>query len=107
MRALAASSQMVLIDEDRKSRRTIADAIEAIRLASSGFPATARLTIRTHPLRLPSGDVPFLTQVVCAELALTVSLPTSKKFRAKGTRTPQVQSSRNLRRAFWTAPARK
>jgi len=85
MRALAASSQMVLIDEDRKSRRTIADAIEAIRLVSSGFPATARLTIRTYPLRLPSGDVPFLTHVVCAELAVAVSLPTSKKFRAKGT----------------------
>jgi hypothetical protein len=88
MRALAASSQMQLIDEDRKSRRTIADAIETIRLASSVFPANARFTIRTRPLRLPSGDVPFLALVMCAELALAVSLPTSKKFRAKGTRAP-------------------
>ena len=88
MRALAASSQMQLMDEGRKSRRTIADAIETMRLVSSSFPANARLAIRTSPLRLPSGDVPFVTQVVCAELRLAVSLPTSKKFRAKGARTP-------------------
>ena len=87
MEVLAASSSMKLIDAGRMSRRTIADAIEVMR-SHPEFSQHRRAKVRTFPLHLPSGDVPFLVQVVCAELALTVSLPTSKKFRAKGTRTP-------------------
>ena len=87
MEVLAASSSMKLIDAGRMSRRTIGDAIEVMR-SHPEFSQHRRSKVRTFPLHLPSGDVPFLVQVVCAELALTVSLPTSKKFRAKGTRTP-------------------
>ena len=87
MEVLAASSSMKLIDAGRMSRRTIADAIEVMR-SHPEFSQHRRSKVQTFPLHLPSGDVPFLVQVVCAELALTVSLPTSKKFRAKGTRTP-------------------
>ena len=87
MEVLAASSSMKLIDAGRMSRRMIGDAIEVMR-SHPEFSQHWRAKVRTFPLHLPSGDVPFLVQVVCAELALTVSLPTSKKFRAKGTRTP-------------------
>lgn len=82
MEVLAASSGMKLIDAGRMSRRTIADAIEVMR-SHPEFSQHRRSKVRTGPLHLPSNDVPFLVQVVCSELGMAVTLPTSQKFRAK------------------------
>ena len=87
MRFLAASSTTKLIDEGRMSRRTIADAIEVLR-SDPKFSPNMRVSIRTDPLCLPSGDVPFLLQAVCADVGLAVTLPTSNKFRAKFAHSP-------------------
>lgn len=91
MRALAASSDMRIIDEGRMSRRTIADAIEIFR-SCPRFSPNMRVTVLTGPLPLPSGDVPFLLIVACTDVGLAVTLPTSNKFRAKRANSPRGSS---------------
>ena len=82
MHALAASPSLKLYDKGRRSRRTIADAVEILR-SIPGFCKSTRSTIQTTSLRLPSGEIPVLMQVVCEDLGWAVSLPTSHGFRAK------------------------
>jgi hypothetical protein len=82
MHALAVSRTLKVYDEGRTSRRTIADAVEILR-SIPGFGKGTRSTIRTAPLPLPSGEVPFLLQAVCEDVGMAVSLPTSYMFRAK------------------------
>jgi hypothetical protein len=82
MDALAESPTLKLYDKGRPSRRTIADALEILR-SIPGFCKSTRSTIRTAALRLRSGEVPFLVQVVCEDVGWVISLPTSEKFRAK------------------------
>lgn len=64
------------------SRRTVADAVESLR-RHTNFCKNTRSTIHTAPLRLPSGDIPFLVQLVCEDVGVAVSLPTCNRFRAK------------------------
>jgi hypothetical protein len=75
---------MQLYDTDRTARRTIADAIEVLR-TKSDFSENSRAQIRTRELRLPTGDVTSLVQMVSHEIGWAVSLPTSAHF--VGTRT--------------------
>src|SRR4051812_16820870 len=82
MRFLAGSPTMKLYDADRASRRRIADALEVLR-ALFGSTSGVESTIRTNPLVLPSGESPFLLQLVCKQAGLTISLPTSHRFHAK------------------------
>ena len=80
------------------SRRTIGDAIEVLR-SDPKFSQDMRATIRVAPLRLPSGDLPFLLVVVCEDVGLAVSLPSSKKFRAKLAHSPTA-----LKPEEWETP---
>jgi hypothetical protein len=72
-----------LFEEDRRSRRTIADAIEVLR-QTCDFNSHDRAEIRIGPLRLSSGDVVGLVDVQfpVRDKVFIVSLPTSAQFRA-------------------------
>jgi hypothetical protein len=72
-----------LFEEDRSSRRTIADAIEVLR-RTCDFNSHDRAEIRIGPLRLSSGDVVGLVDVQfpVRDKVFIVSLPTSARFRA-------------------------
>jgi hypothetical protein len=74
-----------LFDENSKSRRTIADALEMLR-EFAGFDEGDRAKISIGPLRLPSGDVVGLVDVrfddPLRKKVWIVSLPTSAQFRA-------------------------
>jgi hypothetical protein len=74
-----------LFEELRKSRRTIADAIEVLRDAG-GFSDHDHAEVRIGPLHLSSGDVVSLVDVLFeapfGEKVCIVSLPTSARFRA-------------------------
>jgi len=65
-----------LFEEDRSSRRTIADAIEVLRQACD-FNSHDRAEIRIGPLPLPSGDVVGLVNVQfpVRDTVFIVSLP--------------------------------
>jgi hypothetical protein len=73
-----------LFEERRKSRRTIADAIDVLRDAC-GFSDHDHAAIRIGPLHLSSGDavclVGVLFEVPFREKVYIVSLPTSAQFR--------------------------
>ncbi|MGA7545508.1 MAG: hypothetical protein WBW08_06740, partial [Methyloceanibacter sp.] len=81
------SSPIRLYDDGRKSRRTIADAVESLR-DRPGFSEDMRAEISTGRLQLPTGKVVSLVQVICQEIGWAVSLPTSVYF--YGTRTTGV-----------------
>ena len=72
-----------LFEEDRSSRRTIADAIEVLRQACD-FNSHDRAEIRIGPLPLPSGDVVGLVNVQfpVRDTVFIVSLPAAARFRA-------------------------
>ena len=74
-----------LFEEDRSSRRTIADAIEVLRQACD-FNSNDRAEIRIGPLRLSPRDVVGLVDVrfkaPVRDKVSIVSLPTSAQFRA-------------------------
>lgn len=70
---------MQLHDVDRSARRTIADAFEVLR-NKLGFSENLRARIRTREMRLPTGELTALVQIVCQEIGWTVSLPTSAHF---------------------------
>jgi hypothetical protein len=74
-----------LFEENRSSRRTIADAIEVLR-QTCDFNSHDRAEIRIGPLRLSSGDVVGLVdvqfEVPVRDKVFIVSLPTSARFRA-------------------------
>src|SRR6476620_4464176 len=71
-----------VLEEKRKSRRTIADALEALGDRGNFY---GRREIRVNPLPLPSGDtvglVALFFEVPSRESCWVVSLPTSKRFR--------------------------
>jgi hypothetical protein len=70
-----------LKEEHRTSRRTIADALDVVGqdLAPN---EVLRAQIRIVRLRLPSGNLTALVDVVFADLGYIVSLPTSAQFKA-------------------------
>jgi hypothetical protein len=74
-----------LFEEDRISRRTVADAIEVLREAC-GFNSDDRAEIHIGPLRLSSGDLVGLVDVRFKTPAngnvFIASLPTSARFSA-------------------------
>jgi hypothetical protein len=77
------SESQRLLEKDRSSRRTIADAIEVLRQACD-FNSQDRAEIRIGPLRLSSGDVVGLVDVrlPVRDNVFIVSLPTSSQFSA-------------------------
>jgi hypothetical protein len=77
-----------LREERRTSRRTIADALEVVR-QESGLDDIGRAHVKIHLLRLASGQCPALVDVVFSDLGCGVSLPTSSKFKARGTNARQ------------------
>lgn len=86
---LAESPDMKIIDEGRLFRRKVADAVDVLR-SHLNFSEDIRPTISVGPLRLPSGDVPFLVLLACAELGWAVTLPSSKRFRANFVHQPMA-----------------
>jgi hypothetical protein len=75
-------------EERRTSRRTIADALDAVAQdLAPGERLSARIKI--GPLQLPSGKCTALVKVVFTDLGCIVALPTAAQFRARvQTRTP-------------------
>jgi hypothetical protein len=70
-----------LQEECRTTRRTVADALEVVRLKLC-LDEIPRAEIRIGPLQLPSGKCTALVSVVFPDLGCIVSLPTSGQFRA-------------------------
>jgi hypothetical protein len=72
-----------LFEENRSSRRTIADVIEVLH-QTCNFNSHDRAEIHIGPLRLSSGDVVGLVDVhfPVRDKVFIVSLPTSARFRA-------------------------
>jgi hypothetical protein len=74
-----------LSEEDRNSRRTMADAVEVLR-EKAGFGNNDRAEISIGRLKLPSAEVVGLVQIIFdprrSDEACVVSLPTSKQFKA-------------------------
>jgi hypothetical protein len=72
-----------LLEEERSSRRTIADVIEVLH-QTCNFNSHDRAEIHIGPLRLSSGDVVGLVDVhfPVRDKVFIVSLPTSARFRA-------------------------
>jgi hypothetical protein len=74
-----------LLEDERNSRRSIADAIDVL-CNTAGFGRDDRATIRIGRMRLPSDDIVGLVDVVFEdprrEKVYIVSLLTSARFRA-------------------------
>jgi hypothetical protein len=74
-----------LCEESRNLRRTIADAVDVLREIAD-LNEHSRAEVRACPLRLPSGDLTGLVDVLFdvpfREEVSIVSLPTSARFRA-------------------------
>jgi hypothetical protein len=70
-----------LQEERRTRRRTVADAFEVVRQLL-GIDEIPRAQIQLGPLRLPSGKLTALVDLVFPDLGCRVSLPTSARFRA-------------------------
>ena len=76
--------------ERRTSRRTIADALEVV-AQEFGLDDIGPARVRIGPLQLPSGQCTALIDVVFADLSCGVSLPTSSRFKARGTNARQQE----------------
>src|ERR1700693_511122 len=70
-----------LQEEYRTTRRTVADALEVVRLKLC-LDEIPRAEITIGPLQLPSGKCTALVSVVFPDLGCIVSLPTSGQLRA-------------------------
>jgi hypothetical protein len=68
-----------LQEQDRSSRRTIADAVDIVRQTLGGVEI-ARARVHVYPLLLPSGKPTALVDIVFSDLGCRVSLPTSTRF---------------------------
>jgi hypothetical protein len=77
---------ILLADENRNARRTIADALEILR-SKAGFDEVNRAQARIGWLKLPSSETIGLVQVVfdapCNDMVYAVSLPSSREFHAR------------------------
>lgn len=73
-----------LHDRGRKDRRSVADAVEILRL-DGGFSEAVSAVIRTAPITLPTDGAGSLVQLVCGELGIVVTLPTSNAFTGRNT----------------------
>jgi hypothetical protein len=82
-----------LAEEDRLLRRTLADALEVL-CKRAGFYSSHQATIAVGGLRLPSGQVVGLTQLLFRTSAKTyvVSLPTAVKFQAIAAEASRVET---------------
>jgi hypothetical protein len=83
-------SYVRLREEHRKSRRTIADALEVVR-QELGVEDIGSAYIRLGPLPLASGQCPALVDVVFADLGCVVSLPTASLFKARSGTTARQE----------------
>jgi hypothetical protein len=81
-----------LQEERRNSRRTIADAFEVVHQVL-GIDEIPPARIQIGLLRLPSGKVTGLVNVVFADLGCRVSLRTSTRFKALTDTSSQRQVS--------------
>jgi hypothetical protein len=79
-----------LLEELRTKRRTVADALDVVRLVL-GLQDAPRGQIQIAPFCLPSGEWTALVNVVFPELGCIVSLPTSAQFRARSAQTSEYQ----------------
>jgi hypothetical protein len=70
-----------LQEERRTRRRTVADALDVI-CQAFGIAEIPDAQIQLGPLRLPSGKLTALVDVVFPDLGCRVSLPTSARFKA-------------------------
>jgi hypothetical protein len=78
-------------EERRTSRRTIADALDAVAQdLAPGERSSARIKI--GPLQLPSGKCTALVNVVFTDLGCIVSLPAAAQFRARAPTSTQYQT---------------
>jgi hypothetical protein len=84
----------VLAEQHRRSRRTMADAMAVLR-DHVDFAETDRAEIRVGRLKLPSAEVVGLVQTVFiqpgSDKGHVVSLPTSKRFRARRPNTSEYE----------------
>src|SRR4249920_92589 len=82
--------QVRLREEERMSRRTVADALEVVREERRGEQvASGRFDIAM--IELPSKERTALADVVFPELGCRVSLPTSARFSARPETKPGRQ----------------
>jgi hypothetical protein len=84
--------ELRLWEDQKKSRRTIADALEVLRVAAD-FQDHDRAEVRVLPLRLPSGHIVGMIDVLfdapAQETVFAVALPTAARCRAISDGAPQ------------------
>src|SRR5262245_20482109 len=76
------ASFISLRDEDRRDRRTIADALEVIR-AELGIDEVGSAKVMVGPLQLPTAPRAAIVVVLFPDLGCCVSLATSSRFKAR------------------------
>jgi hypothetical protein len=79
-----------LREENRMNRRTVADALEVVR-QEFGLDDIGSARVRIGLLPLPSVRCTALVDVVFSDLGCRVSLPTSSRFKARGTNARQQE----------------